>query len=133
MKFQTAILFCHGIDSGLAPALSFQFVMNSTRLGLYETVDQLNWTRARFDPSAPHSTVFCVFWGGACGVVGSAVGCPLYMIKTQIQAQSHGKFAVGFQHSHTGMIDALISTYRERGMRGLWRGFEGIHSVFNIS
>lgn len=133
MKFRTPILFYHGIDSGLVPALSFQFVMNSTRLGLYETVDQLNWTRARFDPSAPHSTVFCVFWGGACGVVGSAVGCPLYMIKTQIQAQSHGKFAVGFQHSHTGMIDALISTYRERGIRGLWRGFEGIHSVFKIS
>lgn len=116
------------IDIGLVPALTFQFVMNSTRLGLYETVDQLNWTR--FSPTSPHSTVLCVFWGGACGVAGSAVGCPLYMIKTQIQAQSHGKFAVGFQHSHTGMTNALISTYREQGVRGLWRGFEGIRSFF---
>lgn len=98
--------------------------MNSTRLGLYETIDQLKWTR--FSETGPHSTILCVFWGAACGVVGSAVGCPLYMVKTQIQAQSHGKFAVGFQHGHTGMIDALISTYRQGGIRGLWRGFEGI-------
>lgn len=98
--------------------------MNSTRLGLYETVDQMNWTR--FGPSAPHSMVLCVFWGGVCGVVGSTVGCPLYMVKTQLQAQSQGKFAVGFQHSHSGMLNALTTTYHSRGVRGLWRGFEGI-------
>lgn len=69
--------FCNCI--GLVPALSFQFVMNSTRLGLFETVDQLNWTR--FSPSSSHATVLCVFWGGVCGVAGSAVGCPFYMVK----------------------------------------------------
>lgn len=53
---------------GLIPALTFQFVMNSTRLGLYETVDQLNWTR--FSPTSPHSTVLCVLWGAASGVAG---------------------------------------------------------------
>lgn len=98
--------------------------MNSTRLGLYETVDQLNWTR--FGPQSPHSTVLCILWGAASGVAGSAVGCPLYMVKTQLQAQSHGQFAVGFQHNHTGMVNALISTYKDQGVRGLWRGFEGI-------
>lgn len=108
---------------GLGPALAFQFVMNSTRLGLYETVDQLNWTR--YNGSTSHSTILCVFWGGVCGVVGSAVGCPLYMIKTQLQSQSHGQFAVGFQHNHSGTIDALKQTYRQHGFNGLWRGFEG--------
>lgn len=98
--------------------------MNSTRLGLYETVDQLNWTR--FSPTSPHSTVLCVFWGAVSGVAGSAVGCPLYMVKTQLQAQSNSQFAVGFQHSHTGMVNALVSTYQHQGVRGLWRGFEGI-------
>lgn len=58
--------------------------------------------------------------------VGSAVGCPLYMVKTQLQAQSSGQFSVGFQHSHTGMVNALIKTYHNQGIRGLWRGFEGI-------
>lgn len=113
-----------GIQKGLGPALAFQFVMNSTRLGLYETVDQLNWTR--FNSSSTHSTVLCVFWGGVAGVAGSAIGCPLYMVKTQIQAQSHGQFAVGYQHGHTGMIDALTRIYRLQGVKGLWRGFEGI-------
>lgn len=58
--------------------------------------------------------------------VGSAVGCPLYMVKTQLQAQTNSQFAVGFQHSHTGMVNALINTYHSQGVRGLWRGFEGI-------
>lgn len=113
-----------GLQKGLGPALAFQFVMNSTRLGLYETVDKMHWTR--FDASASHSTVLCVFWGAVAGVAGAAVGCPLYMVKTQLQAQSHGQFAVGFQHGHTGMVNALITTYKKQGARGLWRGFEGI-------
>lgn len=113
-----------GLQKGLGPALAFQFVLNSTRLGLYETVDKLHLTR--FDSSAPHSMVLCVFWGAAAGVAGSAVGCPLYMVKTQLQAQSHGQFAVGYQHGHTGMVDALTTTFRKHGVRGLWRGFEGI-------
>lgn len=111
-------------SSGLGPALAFQFVMNSTRLGLYETVDQLKWTQ--FSENSPRSTMLCVFWGAVAGVAGSAVGCPLYMVKTQLQAQSHGKIAVGFQHGHSGMTDALLNTYNQQGVRGLWRGFEGI-------
>lgn len=98
--------------------------MNSTRLGLYETVDQLNWTR--FTPTSSHSTALCVFWGAVCGVISSAVGSPLYMVKTQLQAQSYGQFAVGYQHSHTGMGNALMSVYRNQGVRGLWHGFEGM-------
>lgn len=92
---------------------------------MYETVDKLNWTR--FDASSHHSTVLCIFWGGACGVTGSAIGCPFYLVKTQLQAQSSlGRFAVGFQHGHSGMLDALANIYRNQGIRGLWRGFEGM-------
>lgn len=124
--YQKLFCFCL-IIKGLGPALAFQFVMNSTRLGSYETVDQLNWTR--FNGSASRSTILCVFWGGVCGVIGSAVGCPLYMIKIQIQSQSHGEFAVGFQHNHSGMIDALKQIYRQNGFSGLFRGFEGKNSI----
>lgn len=48
------------------------------------------------------------------------------MIKTQLQAQSNGKFAVGYQHDHRGTISALITTYKKQGFKGLWRGFSGI-------
>lgn len=53
------------------------------------------------------------------GVFGSTVGCPLYMIKTQLQAQSHGSFAVGFQHGHKSTISALRRVLNENGIKGL--------------
>ena len=60
------------------------------------------------------------------GVFGSTVGCPLYMIKTQIQAQSHGSYAVGFQHGHRSTLEAFKRILRENGVKGLWRGWTGI-------
>lgn len=113
-----------GLQKGFGPALAFQFVMNSTRLGLFETVDLLKWTRTA--DSDKRSPVLLVFWGGVAGVAGASLGSPFYMVKTQIQAQSHGQFAVGYQHQHTGTIDALASAYRSSGFRGLWRGYSGI-------
>lgn len=113
-----------GLQKGFGPALGFQFVMNSTRLGLFETVDNLKWTCS--SSTGRHSPFLLVFWGGVAGVAGAAIGCPLYMVKTQIQAQSHGQFAVGYQHQHTGTVDALMSAYHSRGFKGLWRGFQGI-------
>lgn len=110
--------------SGLVPALTFQFVMNSTRLGLYHTFEKNNFTR--FKGEKDNSVVLSVFYGGLCGVAGSTVGCPLYMIKTQLQSQSHGKYAVGYQHNHSGMIDAFVTIYKARGLRGLWHGYGGI-------
>lgn len=56
--------------------------------------------------------------GGISGIIGSTVGCPLYMIKTQLQAQSHGSYAVGFQHGHKSTTDALRRILRENGIRG---------------
>lgn len=64
--------------------------------------------------------------GGMSGIFGATVGCPLYMIKTQIQAQSYGTFAVGFQHGHKGTFDALKRILSENGVKGLWRGWTGI-------
>lgn len=89
---------------------------------MYETIDKLQWTRL----NGAQSMALMVWWGGVCGVFGATVGCPLYMVKTQMQAQSHGKFAVGFQHNHTGMVNALITIYKSHGTGGLWRGCQGI-------
>lgn len=50
-----------GLQKGLGSALGFQFVMNSTRLGLYETVDQLGWTR--YSKTKDHAPGLCVLWG----------------------------------------------------------------------
>lgn len=113
-----------GLQKGFGPALSFQFLMNSTRLGLFQTADDLKWTCT--GNSDIRSPILLVFWGGVSGFVGATVGCPLYMVKTQLQSQSHGQFTVGHQHQHNGAMSALSSAYRNNGVRGLWRGLSGI-------
>lgn len=104
-----------GLQKGLSSALAFQFCMNSIRLGTYQTIDNLGWNRRE---NGEYSPVLSIFWGGMSGIFGSTVGCPLYLIKTQIQAQSHGSYAVGFQHGHHNTVGALRRILRENGIRG---------------
>ncbi|XP_049544030.1 solute carrier family 25 member 35-like [Anopheles darlingi] len=112
-----------GLQKGLVSALAFQFTMNSVRLGIYQTAENYDWTRG---DSKAGTVFYSILWGGFSGVIGSTIACPLYMIKTQIQARSHGKYAVGYQHRHTSTLDALTGIYRTQGVRGLWRGYNGI-------
>uniref|UniRef100_A0A182SAR1 Mitochondrial carrier protein n=1 Tax=Anopheles maculatus TaxID=74869 RepID=A0A182SAR1_9DIPT len=112
-----------GLQKGLVSALAFQFAMNSVRLGIYQTAENCEWTRGDTQAS---TLLRSIAWGGMSGVVGSTIACPFYMVKTQIQARSHGKYAVGFQHRHTSTMDALTGIYRTYGIRGLWRGYPGI-------
>lgn len=113
-----------GLQKGLSSALMFQFVMNSVRLGTFEKVDKLGWTKNEVDGS--HNPGLCVLWGGISGVIGASLGCPFFMVKTQIQAGAAGHNAVGFQHHHKNTSSALKSAYRRNGLRGLWRGYTGM-------
>lgn len=112
-----------GLQKGLHSALLFQFLMNGIRLGTYQTIDNYGLNRKKNGELSP---ILCILWGGASGILGSTVACPLYMIKTQIQAQSIGQYAVGFQHGHIGTIDALKKTVEQGGVKSLWRGCSGI-------
>lgn len=56
---------------------------------------------------------------------GACLACPLFMVKTQIQSQSHGKFTVGYQHGHTGTMNAFKNIYEKHGVRGFWHGSQG--------
>lgn len=112
-----------GLQKGLHSALLFQFLMNSIRLGTYQTIDNHGLNRKKNGELSP---VLCILWGGASGILGSTAACPLYMIKTQIQAQSIGQYAVGFQHGHKGTVDALKKTIEQGGVKSLWRGCSGI-------
>ncbi len=48
-----------------------------------------------------------------------------FQVKTHLQALSSSKIAVGFQHSHAGMIPAIRTIFRDQGIRGLFRGVTG--------
>lgn len=95
--------------------------MNSIRLGSFQTATNLGLTKLD-KSSSNQSPILCIFWGGTSGVIGHCIGCPLYMVKTQIQAQSVSEFAVGYQHNHKGMVDAFRNIIRKEGFIGIWRG-----------
>lgn len=46
-----------------------------------------------------------------------------WQIKTQLQSQSAKSIAVGFQHHHSGALDAFKHIWKEGGVFGLYRGW----------
>ncbi|XP_066296676.1 solute carrier family 25 member 35-like [Branchiostoma lanceolatum] len=110
------------LQKGLVPALWYQFFMNGVRLGTYQTLDNLGLTTDK-DGNV-------VWWrsivaGAASGCAGAFVGSPIYMVKTQLQSRSASTIAVGHQHTHASMTQALRGIYKEYGILGLWRGVSG--------
>ncbi|XP_037824945.1 solute carrier family 25 member 35-like [Lucilia sericata] len=108
-----------GLQKGLTPALYFQFIINSFRLSIYNMALNNGWMHTK---SGDVSFVKGIFWGAAGGAIGSYFSSPFFMIKTQLQSQAAKQIAVGYQHQHTGMMDALKQIYSKRGIFGLWRG-----------
>lgn len=114
-----------GLQKGLSGQLAFQFVYNSVRLGSFQKLQDLGLLNR--DESGNLSTFRCVMAGGISGFIGVTFSCPFYMVKTQLQSQSSStKYAVGYQHHHKGLIDALKTTYTSHGVRGLWKGYSAI-------
>ncbi|EDX07043.1 solute carrier family 25 member 35 [Drosophila simulans] len=108
-----------GLQKGLAPALYFQFIINSFRLSIYSEAMERRWMHNR---KGEVSYGMGLLWGAIGGVVGSYCSSPFFLIKTQLQSQAAKQIAVGYQHAHTSMTDALRQIYSRNGIRGLWRG-----------
>lgn len=120
------VIRCDGwsaLEKGLVPALHFQFILNSVRLGVYKTAMNNKWMHNR---NGDVSFFRGMLWGAAGGVTGSFCASPFYMVKIQLQARSNSKIAVGYQHQHTGFINAFRNILKESGFFGLWRGATGI-------
>lgn len=49
----------------------------------------------------------------------------LCKVKTQLQSQATDTIAVGFQHRHTGFLQAISGIYQQFGIKGLWQGVSG--------
>nr|NP_725361.1 uncharacterized protein Dmel_CG18324, isoform B [Drosophila melanogaster]AAM70987.1 uncharacterized protein Dmel_CG18324, isoform B [Drosophila melanogaster] len=106
------------LEKGLAPALCYQFVLNSVRLSVYSNALELGYLQ-----NADGSISFYrgMFFGALGGCTGTYFASPFYMIKAQQHAQAVQSIAVGFQHKHTSMMDALLHIYRTNGISGFWR------------
>lgn len=110
------------LQSGLVPALWYQFFMNGTRLGTYQIQVNLGITN---DKNGHHSFMRSVAAGAFAGCVGALVGSPFYMIKTHLQSKANKEIAVGHQHPHESMSHAFKSIFKDHGVNGLWRGVSG--------
>nr|XP_016928081.1 solute carrier family 25 member 35 [Drosophila suzukii] len=107
------------LEKGLAPALCYQFVLNSVRLSVYSNALELGYLQ---NTDGSISFYRGMFFGAMGGCAGTSLASPFYMIKAQQHAQAVQSIAVGFQHKHTSMIDALLHIYRTNGIPGFWRG-----------
>lgn len=110
------------LQSGLVPAIWYQFFMNGFRLGTYQIQINLGLTK---DKHGNNSFLRTVAAGAFAGCVGSVVGSPLYLVKTHLQAKAHEAIAVGHQHPHESMSHGLKTICQEHGILGLWRGLSG--------
>ncbi|XP_043641749.1 solute carrier family 25 member 35 [Drosophila teissieri] len=106
------------LEKGLAPALCYQFVLNSVRLSVYSNALELGYLQ---NEDGSISFYKGMFFGALGGCTGTYFASPFYMIKAQQHAQAVQSIAVGFQHKHTSMIDALQHIYRTNGIAGFWR------------
>ncbi|XP_050412047.1 solute carrier family 25 member 35 [Patella vulgata] len=107
------------LQNGLVPALWYQFFMNGFRLGTYQILVNLDFTK---DSHGNISALRSVLAGAFAGCVGAFVGSPFFMVKTQLQSQAAQSIAVGHQHLHESMTQGLRKIYSEFGILGLWRG-----------
>ncbi|XP_017150379.1 solute carrier family 25 member 35-like [Drosophila miranda] len=108
-----------GLQKGLAPALIFQFIINSFRLSIYSSAVEKRWMHKK---NGEVSFGLGLMWGAIGGVVGSYCSSPFFLVKTQQQSQAAKQIAVGYQHTHTSMTNALRQIYANNGIPGLWRG-----------
>ncbi|XP_046828267.1 solute carrier family 25 member 35-like isoform X2 [Vespa crabro] len=108
------------LQSGIAPALYFQVVLNGIRLGVYNTATKYGFI---LDSKGNTDILKTVLITGLSGCLGGVLGSPFYLVKTQIQAQSAQSIAVGYQHGHTGTLSAFIKLWKQGGITALYRGW----------
>nr|CAH7736734.1 unnamed protein product [Callosobruchus chinensis] len=101
------------LQKGLAPALWVQLILNGMRL------DNRGYIRNKEGNIVFAQSALCTGFGG---VLGQFFSSPLFLVKTQLQSQATETIAVGHQHAHRGLWDALNRIYSGHGVRGLFRG-----------
>jgi len=113
-----AAIFRHegvlGLYRGIIPALLLQFMVTSTRFGIYNFAKD---SREETD----HLTRFGMSTFSA--IISGFAGSPFYMLKTQFQViSSEPSMKVGTQHTERTLKDAILRIVRNDGILGFWKG-----------
>ncbi|XP_023315746.1 brain mitochondrial carrier protein 1-like [Trichogramma pretiosum] len=108
------------LQAGLAPALGFQMVLNGIRIGGYNLAKNNELT---LNEAGQVDVLRSLLVSGGTGCIGSAIGSPLYLVKTQLQSQAPSSIAVGTQHNHASTMAAFRELWRQGGLKGIYRGW----------
>jgi solute carrier family 25 protein 34/35 len=98
--------------------MSYQLIMNGTRLGLHGPVKQL---LGASDPHASMFTLRSMAAGVVTGGVGALLGSPFQLLKVRMQTKGTQLTAVGQQHDVAGVWQGVRALARG-GVRGLVDG-----------
>ncbi|XP_050504760.1 solute carrier family 25 member 35-like [Diabrotica virgifera virgifera] len=108
-----------GLQKGLGTAILMHSVRNSTRLGIYQWLHKKEYLTNEHGKTIFHRSALASAFSGAAGAF---LGSPLFLVKTQLQAQAADNISVGTQHGHKGAFAAFRTIYHQDGISGLWRG-----------
>ena len=81
-------------------------------LGVFNTLKDMYVKKNRVQPSASHLLLF----GSISCMTGQTLTFPLFVVRTRMQGQSKNNLL------YSSMMDCLNKTYRNEGVRGLFRG-----------
>ncbi|XP_023019306.2 solute carrier family 25 member 35 isoform X1 [Leptinotarsa decemlineata] len=107
------------LQKGLVPALWVQLFLNGMRLGTYQFANNRGMVKDVHGNVIFYKSVLVAGVGGTLGQLSCS---PFFLIKTHLQAQATASIAVGHQHHHDGLWQALKTIYGQHGIRGLFRG-----------
>ena len=103
---------------GLLAGMSYQLIMNGTRLGLHGPVKALFGAS---DPQAAMFTLRSMAAGVVTGGIGALLGSPFQLLKVRMQTKGNTVTAVGQQHDVAGVWKGLTDLARG-GVKGLVEG-----------
>ncbi|XP_063912932.1 solute carrier family 25 member 35-like [Zophobas morio] len=107
------------LQKGLLTSILHQGVRNGVKLGLYEWLSFKGFLCDDVNTINFYNSLMASAFGGG---MGALLTTPLYRLSTQFQARAAPEIAVGYQHRHSGLVQALMSTYRTSGVQVLWKG-----------
>ncbi|KAL3269381.1 hypothetical protein HHI36_008451 [Cryptolaemus montrouzieri] len=107
------------LQKGLVPGQLFQLVVNGSRFGSYQILQQKGFMSDKDGNLVFYKSAII---GGLCGSFGAYLASPFYLVKTHLQAEASKEIAFGHQHKHTGTWSAFQNIYKKEGVNGLFRG-----------
>lgn len=120
------------LQKGLLPSVLNQGVRNGIKLGFYGWLSNSGYLCDAGNRTIFYNSLVASAFGGG---VGAFLGTPLYTLTTQFQAKASPEIAVGYQHEHTSLVQALKTTYNTSGVtttNGVALVFTELSSRFEV-